>query len=413
MPTFPDFSRRLQEMNDPIMRRAADTKMKINGGIPRPRNLVNPMGEQPEPTRAPGVGRLGPENVEPYQGQLSTEGMNPMGEILPNGQPASGTGPDPTTGRVGGTMMDSLRQNVANQVRYEDLAPKMEEIPADPTFTPHDKHGFLDRVRAALTGAYAAQQKMPNNPYANIGGLLGGIFNPAAAERLGFETTTLPMARQEQDQVMRRNESRQKAFQTEIAGRTAVAKLNDATAPEYASGAGGENPFLYNKKDARDQVLVKGPDGQPMRNASVTNTEMRTETAEDIARKKIMADLERDVEKKKAEFEKARMKYEHDKEMEDVKSRHRSELEKYKQGQQNSRSSSSQAGQDRRQKERLERIGGRKRKTDGEDKPERASNVFQSLPKESSFEFGTGFPPTSGTTGGKRKQLPPTSGTGN
>lgn len=413
MPTFPDFSRRLQEMNDPIMRRAADTKMKINGGIPRPRNLVNPMEDQPEPTRAPGVGRLGPENVEPFQGQLSTEGMNPMGEILPNGQPATGTGPDPTTGRVGGReLMDSLRKNVANQVRYEDLAPKMEAIPADPTFQGHDKHGFLDRVRAALTGAYAAQQKMPNNPYANIGGLLGGMFNPGAAERLGFETTTLPMARQEQDQVMRRNESRQKVFQTEIAGRTAVAKLNDATAPEYASGAGGENPYLYNKKDARDQVLVKGPDGQPMRNATVLNTEKRidsTEEQKDADRKAKMAQLQAKIEAEAKELSEKIKAHSTDL---DKLNQAKKDLETYRQSQQNNRAAQAETGRNSRHNT-PKPTSKRERGSSSSSTTERAPNVFQSLPRGNSFEFGKELPPVSGTTGGKKKQLPPTSGTGN
>lgn len=413
MPTFPDFSRRLQEMNDPIMRRAADTKMKINGGIPRPRNLVNPMEDQPEPTRAPGVGRLGPENVEPFQGQLSTEGMNPMGEILPNGQPATGTGPDPTTGRVGGReLMDSLRKNVANQVRYEDLAPKMEAIPADPTFQGHDKHGFLDRVRAALTGAYAAQQKMPNNPYANIGGLLGGMFNPGAAERLGFETTTLPMARQEQDQVMRRNASRQKVFQTEIAGRTAVAKLNDATAPEYASGAGGENPYLYNKKDARDQVLVKGPDGQPMRNATVLNTEKRidsTEEQKDADRKAKMAQLQAKIEAEAKELSEKIKAHSTDL---DKLNQAKKDLETYRQSQQNNRAAQAETGRNSRHNT-PKPTSKRERGSSSSSTTERAPNVFQSLPRGNSFEFGKELPPVSGTTGGKKKQLPPTSGTGN
>lgn len=385
MPTFPDFSRRLQEMNEPRQRRAADTQMQVGGGIPRPRNLVNPMQEQPEVTRAPGVGRLGPENVEPMQGQLSTDGMNPMGGMLPNGQPATGTGPDPTTGRVGGTMMDSLRQNVANQVRYEDIAPKMEEIPVDPQFQGHEKHGFFDRVKAGLTGSYAAAQQMPNNQYAGIGGLLAGFVNPGGAERLGFETVQLPRARAEQDRVMKRNESRRKAFQSEIEGQTAVAKLNEANAPEYASGAGGENPYLYNKKDARDQVLVKGPDGQPMRNATVLNTEKRidsTEEQKDADRKAKMAQLQAKIEAEAKELSEKIKAHSTDL---DKLNQAKKDLETYRQSQQNNRAKTAEEGRNTRHNNPKPRG---KADRSSKEAPERAPNVFQSIqPKNDSFEF--------------------------
>ena len=40
---------------------------------------------------------------------------------------------------------DKIRETVAGQVRYEDVAPKLEEIPRAPGFVQKAKYGFKDR----------------------------------------------------------------------------------------------------------------------------------------------------------------------------------------------------------------------------------------------------------------------------
>lgn len=323
MPTFPAFQQKLSQLNNPFYRGAAETPMEF--GMPMGGPSQNPMRRK-----------------RPQSG--SGGGIPLIQDSAADGLPeASGTSsPAVSTGA------SKIKEAVASQVRYEDMAPRQEEIPGDPTFQAHSKHGFKDRLKAMLYGAQAAAAQQPGNQFASVGGLIGGLINPGGAERLAFDQIEMPRARKAQAATMARNDARQKSFQTELDSRMKVAKLNELNQPEYASMAGGEYPVLYNKRDPSQQVIPTGPDGKPMRPSSIINTESRTQSAEDIARERAIALAERDVAKKQADFEKARMKYEHDRELKEVEARHRRELEEYRQKQQNYRTGVTEGGRNKR-----------------------------------------------------------------
>lgn len=318
MPNFPAFQQRLAQANNPFYRSAADTPIEF--GIP----AGQAMG--PNPMRRPkGAG-----------------GSIPLVQDASQIQP-SGTSSDQP-------MMSASRtkQAIANQVSYDDLKPQLEEIPGDPVFDQHSKHGFKDRLKAMFMGAAGAQAQQPGNQFAGVGGMIGGLINPGGAERLNYEEVVLPRARQKQQATVQRNDSRMKAFRTELDARLATAKINEANRPEYASMAGGEYSTLYNKANPDDQRLVMGPDGKPQRAASVLNTETRADSAEKLLQERNMAQAERDVEKAKASFELARQKAEHDRQMKELQMKHQKELEQYKQGQLNNRFNKGEAGKNSR-----------------------------------------------------------------
>lgn len=314
MPNFPAFQKRLAQLNNPFYRDAADTPIEF--GI----SAQQAMGPNPM--------------QRPSGGGRSIPLVQNAAEI-----PSSGTSSDQP-------MMSAAKtkQAIAQQVEYGDVAPKLEEIPGDPAFDAHKKHGFGDRLRAMLYGAQGAMAQQPDNQFASIGGAIGGLINPGGAERLNYEEVTLPRARKKQQATIARNESRQKAFQTEMQGRLAVAKVNQANRPEYASMPGGEYSTLYNKANPDDQRLVMGPDGKPQRVASIVNTEKRTESAEDLLFQRNLAQAERDAEKKKAAFEMEAVKNQHAKEKAEMEQRFKKMLEEYRQSQMNNRFSKGEAG---------------------------------------------------------------------
>lgn len=318
MPNFPAFKQRLAQINNPFYRSAADTPMEF--GIPVGQAMVqNPM------RRPKGAG-----------GSIPL--VQSADEI-----PTSGTSSDQP-------MMSASRtkQAIANQVNYEDLKPRLEEIPGDPAFDQHSKHGFKDRLKAMFMGGAGAQAQQPGNQFASVGGMIGGLINPGGAERLNYEEVVLPRARQKQQATVQRNDSRMKAFRTELDARLATSKINEANRPEYASMAGGEYSTLYNKANPDDQRLVMGPDGKPQRVASVLNTEARVDSAEKLLQERNMAQAERDVEKAKTAFELARQKAEHDRQIKEMQIKHQKELEQFKQGQLNKRFGAGEAGKNKR-----------------------------------------------------------------
>lgn len=323
MPNFPAFQQKLSQLNNPFYRGAAETPMEF--GMPMGGPSQNPMRRK-----------------RPQSG--SGGGIPLIQDSAADGLPeASGTSsPAVSTGA------SKIKEAVASQVRYEDMAPRQEEIPGDPTFQAHSKHGFKDRLKAMLYGAQAAAAQQPGNQFASVGGLIGGLINPGGAERLAFDQIEMPRARKAQAATMSRNEARQKAFQTELDSRMKVAKLNELSQPEYASMAGGEYPVLYNKRDPSQQVIPTGPDGKPMRPSSIINTETRAGSAEDIARERDTARAERDVANKQAAFEKARMDYEHKKQLAEMQAAHKRELEEYRQKQQNYRTGVTESGRNKR-----------------------------------------------------------------
>lgn len=334
MPNFPAFQNRLAQMNNPFYRSAKDTPVEF--GIPAGQAMgPNPMKRRPN----------------------AVNGAIPL---VQDGTPQpSGTSADPQMS----TTAQRTKQNIANQVDYDDLAPKMEEIPADPEFQGHSKHGFFDRLRAMAYSMQAAQAQQPENQMAGLGGMIGGLINPGGAERLYHEEVTLPRARRKQAATIARNESRQKAFQTEMQGRLQVQKLNEANQPEYAPMTGGEYSTVYNKRNPADQHIMTGPDGKPMRPASILNAEEATDRAKEIQGLKDRAAVEKQVADAKLKFELAKQKADHDTAMKEMAQKHKDEMtrllesgrnRRFNQGEagKNSRADKAEAGKNKRNKER-------------------------------------------------------------
>lgn len=319
MPNFPAFQNRLAQLNNPFYRSAKDTPMEF--GIPAGQAMgPNPMKRRPN----------------------AVNGAIPL---IQDGNPQpSGTSAEPQMA----TTASRTKTNIANQVDYDDLAPKMEEIPGDPEFQGHSKHGFFDRLRAMAYSAQAAQAQQPENQMAGLGGMIGGLINPGGAERLYHEEVTLPRARKKQAATIARNESRQKAFQTEMAGRLQVQKLNEANQPEYAPMAGGEYSTVYNKRNPTDQHIMLGPDGKPMRPASIINTEERGEYMKEIQGLKDRAAVEKQVADAKLKFELAKQKADYDREKQEMANKFKEEMTRLLESGRNSRFNKGEAGKNER-----------------------------------------------------------------
>lgn len=366
MPTFPAFKQRLAQINNPMNRGVAETPMEF--GVP-----MGGLGQNPMRRRRPmGIDGQAIPVIQPQQ--------NPSNE-LPQ---SSGTGLA-SAAMAGRSMVDKIKEKVAGEVRYEDISPKMEEIPGTPAFNPKEVKGIGGRIKAAFQAAGAASQMHPGSPYAGLVGLAAGAIKPGIAQGLDYQHRVLPEAHRQQAEVMRRNDARQKSFGVELANRERVAKINQMNEPEWSSVAGGEYPSLYDKRSGETRQVM-GPDGKPLKNASILNTETRAESAEEIAHKKRLADAEHDVQKKQADFEKAKQKFEFDKEKEAITARHRKELEELRQSNQNKRAGQSNAvrasegEKNRKSREGIadKRGSGRGRGSSEPTKPiERFPNIFQ------------------------------------
>jgi len=368
MPTFPAFRQRLDQINKPLYAGVAETPMEF--GMPMGGPSQNPMRRR----RPMGTDGQAVPMIQPQQ-QANPSSELPM---------SSGTGAAPaaTTGR---SMMDAIKKKVAGEVRFEDISPKMEEIPGTPAFNPKEVKGVGGRIKAAFQAAGAASQMNPGSPYAGLVGLAAGAIKPGIAQGLDYQYRVLPEAHRRQAEVMQRNDARQKSFGIELQNRERLAKINQMNDPEWSSVAGGEYPSLYDKRSGETRQVM-GPDGTPLKNASILNTETRTESAEEIAHKKRLADAERDVAKKQADFEKAQQRFEFDKEKQEMEARHRKELEELRQSGQNKRAGQSNAvrvseGEKNRKlrKEIADKKTGRGRgASDEPTKPiERFPNIFQ------------------------------------
>lgn len=372
MPTFPAFAQRLNQINKPFNAGVAETPMEF--GMPMGGPSQNPMRR-----RRP-VGD---------QGEIPLiQSQNPSNE-LPE---SSGTGAAPAA-MAGRSMVDKIKEKVAGEVRYEDIAPKMEEIPGTPAFNPKPVKGIGGRIKAAFQAAGAATQMHPGSPYAGLVGLAAGAIKPGIAQGLDYQHRVLPEAHRQQAEVMARNDARQKSFGVELGNRERMAKIQQMNEPDWAAVPGAELPSLY-EKHSGETKQVMGPDGKPIRNATVTNTETRTDSAEEIARQKRMADAERDVAKKQADFEKAKQKFDFDKEKEAIVARHRRELEELRQANQNKRAGQSNAvrtsegEKNRKSREGIaeKRGSGRGRGSSESVKPiERFPNIFQTPLNQNNF----------------------------
>ncbi len=379
MPTFPAFAQRLNQINKPFNAGVAETPMEF--GMP-----MGGLGQNPMRRRRP-MGTDG-QAVPMIQSQQQA---NPSNE-LPQ---SSGTGAAPAA-MAGRSMLDKIKEKVAGEVRYEDISPKMEEIPGTPAFNPKPVKGIGGRIKAAFQAAGAASQMNPGSPYAGLVGLAAGAIKPEIAQGLDYQHRVLPAAHRQQAEVMQRNDVRQKSFGVELANRERVAKINQMNEPEWSSVAGAEYPSLYDKRSGETKQVM-GADGKAIKSASVTNTETRTDSAEEIARQKRMADAERDVAKKQADFEKAKQKFEFDKEKEALTARHRKELEELRQSGQNKRAGQSNAvrvSEGEKNRKSRESIAGKRGSGGGggSSKPtkpiERFPNIFESINDKMKLQTG-------------------------
>lgn len=274
MPTFPAFAQRLAQLNNPLQRAAAETPMQVGGFPVGAATGGNPML------------RRRPRGID---GQIPL--IQDQASQLP---PASGTGAEPRG--ESNPVVSKVKQQVAQDARYEDIAPKMEEIPGTPEFQPKEVKGFGGRLKAAFQAAGAATQMHPGSPYAGLVGLAAGAIKPNIAQGLDYKTRVLPEARRQQAEVMARNDQRQKSFGIELQNRERLAKINQMNDPQWASVPGGETPTLYEKKSGETRQVL-GPDGKPMQAASVVNTRERGEFMEEIQRLKVRAQAEADARK--------------------------------------------------------------------------------------------------------------------
>mgnify|MGYP000945827099 CR=1 FL=1 len=375
MPNFSNFSTRLSQTLNP-MNRQPNTGPMFEGEMPLPANINNPMSMTDRP-----------------QGQ---DGAIP----LVQDQPASGR-----------KFVDRIKENVASQVRYEDIAPKMEVEPTTPEFEAKPTKGVWNHLKAGFQAAGGASRMYPNRPLAPLVGAIAGAVDPRIAQVMDYQGRVVPEAQRKQAEVRQRNTERQKAFQAEIQSRTAVAKMNEANQPDYAPVPGSEFQTLYNKHNPDDTKTLKDAEGKPLRNASVANAETSAESREEIARKKALADQERDVEKKKHDFEMAKVKHENTIAIEKMREEHRREIEAMRQdgqnkradkaeGGRNARADKAEAGKDRRVKMR--------RGDDDEPEEKRPANIFLSPQfRPNSFDWKPMDQPIGAPSSSKRKMSAP------
>jgi len=267
MPTFPAFRQRLNQINQPFNAGVAETPMQF--GMPMGGPSQNPMRRR-RPMGENGAIPL----VQPQQ--------NPSNEL----PMSSGTGAAPAV-TAGRSMVDKIKEKVASEVRYEDISPKMEEIPGTPAFNPKPVKGIGGRIKAAFQAAGAASQMNPGSPFAGLVGLAAGAVKPEIAQGLDYQHRVLPAAHKQQAEVMQRNDARQKSFGLELQNRERVAKINEANQPDYALDSNLEYPMFWNKKNPADTMPVKGIDGLPAKSGSRLTAEERDKYQRDALRDKL------------------------------------------------------------------------------------------------------------------------------
>jgi len=411
MPVFPQFAQRLAQMNNPMQRQPDNQQqpMNIGQGMRMYSPDINPMNGPQRPTDS------------------SDDFQNNMPPLVPRSSPMQRTGELPAPSGTGGdavgyakaarTMVDKVRENVAKDIRYEDIAPKMEVVPGMPPFQPKPGGGVWNHVKSAAQGFAGAAALSNNNPLAAIAGGVAGAIKPEMGQDMAYRGITVPKAQAQQKQVMGRNADRQAQFHLQLQDRVAVNKMNEANQPEYGVVPGAENPTLF-EKHSGEQVPVLGPDGKPQRAASVTNAETNADSRELLAQKKALADAQREVDKQKAAVEKSMLEFNHKKELADLTAKHRAELEQVRQSGQDRRAGQAQAGADRRSKTLNDKSDREERRRKVEAVPDYKTRDDEFGPSmgdpqtDYQKKNGMGLPPTSGT--GKKsnhRQLPPPSGT--
>ena len=170
--------------------------------------------------------------------------------------------PDPPPAR---SSADKVRETVSNQLRYEDVAPKLEAIPQTPSFKPKQKYGVLDRLKMALGGAGLGSQR--GGGLGAIGGIIAGLVNPEGVDRQGYAAYVKPQYDAEAQAAMGRNKARMGNFEGEMKAREMISKINQANAPEYAQATGAATTMIFDKKSGR--FIPAMIDDEPVEAASV------------------------------------------------------------------------------------------------------------------------------------------------
>lgn len=160
---------------------------------------------------------------------------------------------------------DGVREQIAQQLRYEDIAPKLEPIPETPAFKPKDKYGFVDRLKMTLGGAGLGAQR--GGGLGALGGIIAGLVNPEAIDRHGYAAYVRPQYDAHTQAVQGRNKQRLEAFKRELEGREAVSKINERTQPKYRQATSSQYTLIF---DERTGEFVPAMDqGEPVEAASV------------------------------------------------------------------------------------------------------------------------------------------------
>jgi hypothetical protein len=173
---------------------------------------------------------------------------------------------------------DKIRETVASQIRYEDIAPKLEPIPETPAFKPKDKYGLVDRLKMMLGGAALGSQR--GGGLGAIGGIIAGAVNPAGVDRHGYATYVRPQLDAEAQGAMARNKARMGNFESEMKARKTISEINQANAPEYAQATGSQYTLIFDKKSGR--FIPAMDNGEPVEAASVVAGRNRDTTNKTI-----------------------------------------------------------------------------------------------------------------------------------
>jgi hypothetical protein len=175
---------------------------------------------------------------------------------------------------------DKIRETVASQLRYEDVAPKLEPIPEPPAFKPKGRYGIVDRLKMALGGAGLGSQR--GGGLGALGGIIAGLVNPEAVDRHGYAAYVRPQYDAEAQAAMGRNKARMGNFEGEMKAREIISKINQANAPEWAQATGAAQTMFYDKKSGRFKF---GTDeqGEPVEAASVVAARTGARSREHVA----------------------------------------------------------------------------------------------------------------------------------
>jgi hypothetical protein len=160
---------------------------------------------------------------------------------------------------------DRIRETVANQVRYEDVAPKLEQIPTTPPFVPKAHYGILDRLKMAAGGAGLGQQR--GGGLGALGGIIAGLINPAGVDRAGYAAYKKPRYDADAQAVMGRNKARMDNFETEMKARETISKINEAGRPKYKQATGSALTMVYDENTGEFKPAMMGD--EPVEAASV------------------------------------------------------------------------------------------------------------------------------------------------